>query len=78
MLPRSVGGSGCSVVASNAHHRQILDIVCKLADRHLRRYLRLRLDLEAWCDQQDVYSKGESPTTAQIRKIITDTWDSQL
>lgn len=26
----------------------------------------------AWCDRQDVYSKGESPTTAAIRKVISE------
>jgi hypothetical protein len=64
-------------MALNERATRLVDIVCKMSDRHLRRYLRLRQDLEAWCDQQDVYSKGESPTTAQIRKIITDSWDAE-
>lgn len=64
-------------MALNRQGARLVDIVCKMSDRHLRRYLRLRQDLEEWCRQQDVYSKGESPTTAQIRRIITNSWDSQ-
>lgn len=64
-------------MALNRRASELVDIVCKMSDRHLRRYLNLRQGLEELCDQWDVYSKGESPTTAAIRKVIRDSWDSQ-
>lgn len=57
---------------SNDKWRRLVDLVCKMSDRHLLRYLKLRTDLEELCDQWDIYSKGESPTTAAIRKIIEE------
>lgn len=55
-------------------HEDLLDVACDWhaneGGRRIREAEAQVARVEAWCDQQDARSKGESPTTAGVRAAL--------